>query len=231
MDTEAEVIEPVEEVEAVVEPVEGEAEPTEAVEPVEEKPEPVKFDARQQEQINKIISEKTAKHKVREQQIRDELSQKAQEDVSRPLIPDLPDPFDDDYAEQVAARDVAIREAATFDAGQNALQHQRQQMQQQQQLQQQQELNTQIQTYSDNATKKGIKPEQLQVAGNIVAQMGLRDDVVKEILSEADGPAMTMYLASNPGAIEQLNTAGNFNLGTIYNEIKANAFTCSIFPF
>ena len=65
-----------------------------------------------------------------------------------------------------------------------------------------------VTTYSERAEKLGIKAEELQAAGNQVAQFGIQDGVAQFILESEMGPLITTYLANNPlelDAVRQMN--------------------------
>jgi len=138
-----------------------------------------------------------------EEQLRQVQSQLPQQN-DRPEIPPAPDPFDDDYESKIAERDKAIRKAAEWEAREQARQY-AEQMQQQQAIQERAtQLRSTLQTYTQRATELGIKPEELQVAGNTVATMGIHDDVATFILGDEKGPLITTYLARHPQEVEAM---------------------------
>lgn len=123
----------------------------------------------------------------------------------RPSVPDLPDPYDADYAVKIEARDQALRDAAAYDARQSVLQEQQQTQAQEAQAKAQAATFERIRTYTERAQKLGIEAEQLQVAGTTVQQYGINDDLADFILDHEQGPQITAYLASNPGELDDLN--------------------------
>lgn len=137
-----------------------------------------------------------------EQQLAQYQHQKPQDD--RPHIPPPPDPFDEDYEKKVAERDVAIRRAAEWESRQQAEMYYRQQQEQQAIQQRATQLRSTLQTYTERAKEFGIRPEQLQTAGNAVATMGIHDDVATYILSDDKGPLITTYLARHPADLEAM---------------------------
>ncbi|RKZ98235.1 MAG: hypothetical protein DRQ42_08915 [Gammaproteobacteria bacterium] len=124
--------------------------------------------------------------------------------AARPGIPDLPDPYDVDFEGKMKARDEAVVAATTFDAQQQQQQFAQQQQALAKQQAKQRELVETVATYSKRATKLGVAPEKLQVAGNAVAAYGIAPDLEQFILHDASGPLITTYLAENPGEIETL---------------------------
>lgn len=215
--------------EAVNEPTEAEQaetpseSSTDSGEPHEQK---ITFSAEQQKVIDDLAAKKTFKIREAEREA-EQLRQQLQEvsaklpQESRPEVPPIPDPYDDDYQGKLQERDQALLKAAEYDVRQQVLQQQQAELQQQQQQQEQQQLVEKASAYTDNAKKKGIAADQLQTAGNVVASFGIRDDVASEMLSDVDGPLMTVYLAANPHMIEQLNSASAVQLGSVYAKVKA----------
>lgn len=122
----------------------------------------------------------------------------------RPTVPPIPDPFDDDYESKVQARDKAIREVAAWETRQQAEQYRQQQEQIRAVQERTQQLQTVLKTYTERANELGVKPEELQVAGNTVATMGIHDDVATYILEDDKGPLITTYLARNPAELQRM---------------------------
>ena len=121
-------------------------------------------------------------------------------------IPDLPDPFDDDYETKLREREMLLTAKAQHEAQQQLLAQQQQQQQYQQQLQQQQELQKQVISYENRAKELGITQEELAQAGQTVAQYGISEDIAMGILADKDGALITKYLAANPLEISQLTS-------------------------
>lgn len=173
----------------------------------------VQFTPEQQEIFNKTVGVKVAEKRAIEQeklQLQRELEELRANTPTqaKPNVPELPDPFalsDEDYRQRIQHRERALVEAAQYDARQRAIEDNQRQMQYQQQQKQQEELNTQVKSYSDRATKFGIKPEELQVAGNTVAQFGMDDTLVSYILADDQGPLITKYLANNLTELDELS--------------------------
>jgi hypothetical protein len=182
--------------------------PTEEAQPEEQQPEP-QAEESDPEWYVQAINRQHKKYRDEERR-RLELEQRLQElerqqpKDDRPEIPPAPDPFDDNYEQKVADRDAKIREVAAWEARQQAMQYQQQQEQMRTVQQKAQELQTTLKTYTERANELGIKPEQLQVAGNTVASMGIHDDVANYILQDDKGPLITSYLARNPAEVQQM---------------------------
>ena len=196
----------------------------------EEQPK-VDEEAVKQDAIQKAINKKHFEAKEAERKLSDankqiaEFQAKERERMAAQVgnIPPMPDPFDDDFDEQVKARDEAIIAQANFN-------HQNQSYQQQQQFQQQQaheasqaKIRESMTSYSSKALELGIKQEELQAAGNTVAQYGLSDDLVMHILADSDGPLITKHLAANPQEGFELANMSPYMVGKFLDDIKQKA--------
>jgi hypothetical protein len=138
-------------------------------------------------------------------------------------IPDMPDSFDDDFDQKMKERDEALIAQANFNT-QNQNYQQQQQFQQQQEAQAKQvKVQESMASYSQKATELGIKQEELQAAGNTVAQYGLSDDLVMHILADSDGPLITKHLAANPQEGFQLAQMSPFLVGNFLDGIRTKA--------
>lgn len=173
--------------------------------------EKVTFTEAQQKVVNDIAAKKAfeareAKRRAEEAERRiAELEAKLPQEQA-PSVPDLPDPYDDDYQQRMAERDEALRLKAQYDANQLVKQQQLQQQQQAAQRQEQEELNKSVMDYSERAKTLGISDSELQAAGNLVAQYGINDQITRHILKDENGPIITKYLSQNPQAMDVMNT-------------------------
>lgn len=210
----------------------SESSPEQAAKPEQK----IEFSPEQQAVVDKIAAEKTFKLREAErkaEQERRELQQQIEAMRSklpqekRPEVPEYPDRYDFDNEEQfrqaVRQRDELQRQQMQYDARQEAVVAQREEQKRLQAQQQQQQLVEQAKTYTSNAEKMGIKAEELQQAGNMVAQYGLSDELAGEILQDEQGPLITKYLANNVAALDQLVRATPYQAGMLMNSIKAEA--------
>ena len=138
-------------------------------------------------------------------------------------IPAMPDYFDDDFDAKVKQRDEALIAQANFNAQNNAYIQQQDFNQQQAAQAQQVKVQESMTSYSQKATELGIKQDELQAAGNAVANYGLSDDLVMHILNEPDGPLITKHLAANPQDGYKLAQMSPFAVGSFLDGIKAKA--------
>ena len=191
---------------ALVEPTTQEATPETAL--AEEK---VTFSDEQQKVFNDTVAKKAfetreAKRQAEDLQRQLDEAKAAIPQEQAPNVPKLPDPYDDNYEDQVAARDDAIRAKERFDARQSFAQTQREQAQAAQQREQQAALNNKVTEYSNRATALGVNAQELQAAGNLVSQYGINDQVTQFILGDDQGPLITQYLSKNPMELETIRT-------------------------
>jgi len=193
--------------------------------PVEEK---VTFSDEQQKLVNDIASSKAfevreARRKSEELQRQLDEARAAIPKETQPEIPDIPDQYDEDYDTKIRARDDAIRANERYESNQRYTQDQQQQAQEQKQRKEAEELTSKAKLYESNAVKKGLNFEEVKAAGKTVIDYGLRGDVINEMLSDADGALMSLYMSKNPQAIDSLNSANPITLGSVYADIRAKA--------
>ena len=172
----------------------------------------VEFSEEQQKVFNDAVGKKV--FKLREKERESEALRRRLEELEaripqqgRPQVPESPDPFalsDVEYRQKLVQRDQAIREAAAWEAQQQALQWQRQQAQFEQQQRQQERQQTEVMAYADRAKKLGVAAAELQEAGTLVAGYGIDPALVEMILADDHGPLLTKYLAKNQLELERL---------------------------
>lgn len=125
--------------------------------------------------------------------------------VQKPVIPDLPDPYDEDYDIRIKQRDEAIRNAAIYEANEEIRNNQIQSQNKAEQERKNNDLVKSVETYSGRAKELGISENELAVAGKAIAAYGMHDDVAHFILSDDKGPAITTFLARNPAELEAIS--------------------------
>ncbi len=165
----------------------------------EEKPDDVEQKQVNQDAVNEAINRQHRKYQE-EKRKNDELEQRLAQLQPKEQAPETlarPDPFDDDYETKLTAYEQSIRQSAQYEYAQQQQQQTLQQQQAEQQQKMQADLTTKAATYADKAKEYGINPQELQQAGQLVASMGLSEDVAMFILEDAQGPLITKHLASN----------------------------------
>lgn len=199
--------------------------------------EKVTFSEAQQAKLDEIIGEQTFKRREAERELKQKLEEaerRAQELESkiapqtRPEIPDMPDPYEDDYEERVKARDEAIRKAAAFDAEQESRQQQERRTQEQQALEEAKALQEAAQTYTDRAIQQGMTAEELDQAGQVVRAFGVSNDIATFILNDEQGPLITKYLAKHPQELDAISSMNPIQgLVTVATKVKEKAAALS----
>lgn len=127
------------------------------------------------------------------------------QDNSEPVIPPMPDPYEDGFEEKVKERDAALVRHAQWSQQQQYLQQQQADQEQQAQYEAVQRRAESGKVYAENATKLGVDGSDLQLAAQAVAQYGISDDLLQMVLDDPEGPLMTQYLASNLMELGKLN--------------------------
>ena len=196
----------------------------------EEQPE-VDEEAKKQAAIQKVINEKTFKAKQAEREAQEykakldayEAKEREQAAKKYASIPDMPDYFDDNFDEKVKARDEALLNKAIFDAQNNWHLQQQQHSQQQAAQAKAEQLQKSMASYSSKALELGIKQEELQAAGNTVAEYNLSDDLVMYILADPEGPLITKYLAANSQDGFELANMSPYSVSKFLDGIKQKA--------
>lgn len=194
--------------------------------PHEEK---VEFSEAQQKVVNDIASKKA--FEVREGKRANEVLQKQIDDLKAnapveqaPSVPSLPDPYSDTFEADMQARDTALQAKATFDANAQAQVQIQQGQEQERQRLDNEALNKSVEDYTGRAQKLGVSSEDLQVAGDIVTQYGINDQVTRHILADEHGPLITKYLSQNPQAMDTLRNLPPTSAGIfIETQVKPEA--------
>ena len=163
--------------------------------------------------VQKAINKQHAKYREEERkriQAEDEAGklreklEKLEAEKSVVDIPAIPDPYDDNYEEQLRIRDEAIMRKATQDAQQQSVIAQQDAQKEVAQKAEQERLNTLVSGYDGQIAKLGLNPEEVRVAGDKVVEYGISADLAEFILQQEDGPLITQYLSKNPVALDDL---------------------------
>lgn len=188
--------------------------------------EKVTFDEHQQKVIDDLAAKKT--RQIRDAQRENERIKQELTDLrakipeeSRPVIPPMPDSFDDDFDTKLKLRDSAIADAARFDERSKYHADQAADKQRKEALEKQASLSAQINAYAGLATKLGVSKEELSIAGGIVADGGIHEDLAGFIIGDDKGPLITKYLASNPVVFDAIRDMSPVSAAAyIASEIK-----------
>lgn len=121
-----------------------------------------------------------------------------------PVIPPLPDPFEDNYDTLMAERDKAIIEASEFDAREKLQQEAKENEAKEELKRQRSKFNEVATSYKGNAKKLGVTDATLTAAGQAVAASGINSQVAGFILQDEKGPLITAHLATNIDTLDKL---------------------------
>lgn len=119
-------------------------------------------------------------------------------------IPPLPDPWAENYEEQILARDKAIEQNVQFKALEAAKAERDAQEMQARQAKQREYVESLEKDFLNNSQSLGLKTETVTESANIVASYGVDPEIANLLMSEKDGPLIVNYLAQNPVELEQL---------------------------
>lgn len=167
-----------------------------------------------QAKLDRAMSKKTAMHykKLREVEARAEAAERRAEELAKyapqqqaPEVPEPPDPYADDYDQQMERYRASIAQRAQWEV----LERDRlTQQQRQQALDAQRELeqrNKTVAEYAARSTKLGIKQTELQKAALAIQDYGIDMRLAQRIVKEDYGPGITLYLSKNPQVLADLH--------------------------
>jgi len=189
----------------------------------------IEFSTEQQEVFNREKAKDTFKRregerqaKQREDAMQAEIDKlKASQPVeSAPVMPEAPDPFDENYDQRFQEYQAAVVEKAKFEERQSFAYQADQTRQQDAHLEQQREFQGLQVKFADNGKKLGITPEDMQKNAQAVIAYGLSDELIMHIAKDSQGPAIAKHLAQNPQDAEKLLSTNSFYLGSAVDEIK-----------
>lgn len=165
----------------------------------------------EEEPAHVVISRHHAKAREEERrrlEAEQRLQQYESKEVEQPVIPPIPDSFEDNYEQKMQERDAKIREVIQWEADQKQRDYSRNENSQRTQREQQVEMQQIGQTYMQRAKKMGVKLEDLQAGSKQIQEAGFDESLVRSILEDDKGPLITRYMAQNPMAalkISQMN--------------------------
>ena len=192
-------------------------------------PAKVEFNDDQQKVFNDMAAKKAFETREAKRES-DELRRQLEEtkakipQQSRPNVPDVPDPYDDNYESRLRERDDAIRASAEYDASARVRQENAQREQLRTQHETQQKQVARIQAYAGRARTLGMTSAELESAGARVNEFGIAQDVANFIIGDDKGPLITKYLSQNPLEMETLSSMDSMSAGVrIATVVKAKA--------
>ena len=139
-------------------------------------------------------------------------------------VPPAPDPYADDYAEQVIKRDEKIQQIADHKAEARSLETAQQQQQTEAKTDQERKDAEALQTFDANFLKLGLKPDEMKQAAQTVIENGISETLEDILLLDEDGPLLVKYFADNPVEQDNLSGMSPFQLlNHLNSEIKPKA--------
>lgn len=181
-----------------------------------------------QEKINQAINKQHAKYREEERK-RKEAETRAQEleeklksieaDKPAPVVPPIPDPYDDEFEAKVKARDDALLAKAKYDAEQALKAEAEQRKQKEAEETKQAEIKKQIEGYNKRTSELGLKTEDVNKAGQVLVDYGINPELAMFILQDEDGPLITKHLAANPVELSEIIAMSPINAAVKINSV------------
>ena len=120
-------------------------------------------------------------------------------------VPPIPDPYSENFEEQVRVRDEAIARKTKHEAAQSDLEKRAKQNEQDALESQKAEEAKQVEAFDANMVTLGLNPIEVKQAAETLLDYGLSDTLQDIVLEDSDGPLFVQYLANNPLELESLN--------------------------
>lgn len=157
-----------------------------------------------EEERKRIAAENSAK------ELKEKL-EKLEAEKGEIVIPPMPDAYDEDFEQKAAAREEAIRQQAVRDAQQKVIVERQQAADEEAEKAEQERINSLVSDYDKHTVTLGLDVEEISKAGKVVVDYGISGEVAEYILSDADGPLITKYLAANPIELDDLRNMTPIN--------------------
>ncbi len=125
----------------------------------------------------------------------------------RPVVPELPDTYDADYAAKMALRDQAIKDQGQWDAAAKNQETARAQLQQQAITDRQTEIRDKESKYFERGEALGFTSKELGDIGDKIAPYitPANAATVEYLLEREDGPLIVKYLQANPIELDKVS--------------------------
>jgi hypothetical protein len=166
-----------------------------------------------QDNVQKAINKQHAKYREEERK-RIAAEREAQELKERldaieaekreVTVPEMPDPYDDDYETKAAAREDAIRRQAEQEAQKKLILEQQNAQKEAADRAEQERILGLATEYDNRIDTLGLDRAKLAAAAKTVMDYGLSDELAEFILDIEDGPLITQYLADNLLELDEL---------------------------
>lgn len=188
----------------------------------------------QQDSVQKAINKQHAKYREEERKrlaaeseltkLKNEIAENSK--TSEPIVPQMPDQFDDNFDELMAERERRFRERVEYDLRQKLEDEKAQRGKDKLQAKKNDELLSRVSNYSDRALQQGITKEELQSIGSTLQQAGISEDLANFILDDNQGPLLGRYLADNPLELDELRHMPTAQaVIKLHSEVRGNIST------
>lgn len=160
------------------------------------------------------------------QQTADELAKKLEDIEAKSaevIIPDVPDPLSDTFAEDVQKRDVAIERKAELKAQQEQTAEAKKREDEARVTREEEALKARVATFDTNMVTHGLNPAETKKAADTVISYGINTMFEDSLLEDPDGPLLVSYLADNPVELEEINSMTALQLAHRLDEIRPKA--------
>ena len=115
-----------------------------------------------------------------------------------PVVPPVPDSYDDNYVALMAARDKAIQDQATYNNNQIVATQSIQNAEAERQKAAQEIINQNVADYGTRSVALGLDQAEMAKKETALVGSGLDGEVAGYILIDKNGPLIVKYLAENP---------------------------------
>lgn len=119
-------------------------------------------------------------------------------------VPPIPDAWDEDFDEKIAARDKALLRKAEQDALFKAEEAKQSAARKSAEQAEQERMAKLVGDYDKRIVKLGLDAGEVRRAVDTVVSYGISNDLGEFLLGDADGPLITKYLADNPLELDEL---------------------------
>ena len=144
--------------------------------------------------------------------------------TSAPVVPPIPDQYDEDFDRKMRERDEAMTRKHTHDNQQESLRLNEQNTKQQTEQQAKDVQQKVVSTFTTRTTEFGLDPNEMDTAANTIMNYGVTDQLADYILKDPDGPLILKHLASNPMQLSELASMDPMSASAkIENVIRAEA--------
>lgn len=176
------------------------------------------------EQLRKAMAEKAFKEREARRRA-DELEKRLKEleskDSSVVNVPEMPDPFDDDYSQKMAARDEALLKKARFDAVEANRIEQQAITQRDNERKEYERLQALQSQFAENGKRLGVDSKALDEAQDALISYGVSGELATTLLNDPEGPLLVQYLAANPLDLYDITNANPLQAGLLLGKAKS----------